>query len=46
MSLIYMVQVYSTVTQLCIYIDIYSFSDFFSIIDYYKVLNIVPSAIQ
>ena len=28
------------------YVCIYSFSDFFSIIGYYKIVNIVPCAIQ
>ena len=36
--------VHSKVIQPCIYI--YSFSDFFSIRVYYKIVNVVPCVIQ
>ena len=41
-------QVYNNVIQLYIYICtyLYAFEKFFSIIVYYKILNIVPCAIQ
>ena len=41
-----MFQVYSNVVQLYIYNIYIFFSRFFSIIGYYKILNIVPCAIQ
>ena len=39
-----MFQVYSKVIQLYIYI--YSFFRFFSIVGYYRILNLVPCATQ